>query len=277
MESGHAANTTHYEFDENTIRPVPTGGSVAMPPELFEKLYLSPQNKAKGDLRKTFGNPTPVGIAGFLISLGPLACDLMGWRGAGGSGAASIPFFIFFGGILEFIGGLFELLLGNTFPSVVFLSFGAFWTAYGCELLPQFNAYASYAPSGESAALGLETQGFNASFGFVTLSMGLLCIVFLVCSIRTNLAFVLVFFSLVLVFSLITGAYFALAENYVANAAFAGRLLVASGAFSFVATAAGWWILLSLMLASVDMPFALPLGDLSTKIRGASDYKQAQA
>ena len=34
--------------------------SLSISPELFEKLYLSPQNAVKGDLRKTFGNPTPV-------------------------------------------------------------------------------------------------------------------------------------------------------------------------------------------------------------------------
>jgi hypothetical protein len=34
--------------------------SLGISPELFEKLYLSPQNAVKGDLRKTFGNPTPV-------------------------------------------------------------------------------------------------------------------------------------------------------------------------------------------------------------------------
>jgi hypothetical protein len=34
--------------------------SITISPELFEKLYLSPENKVKGDLRKTFGNPTPV-------------------------------------------------------------------------------------------------------------------------------------------------------------------------------------------------------------------------
>lgn len=28
-------------------------------------------------------------LVGFLLSLTPLSCDLMGWRGAGGSGAAS--------------------------------------------------------------------------------------------------------------------------------------------------------------------------------------------
>lgn len=37
-----------------------SAASVNMSPELFEKLYLSPQNNVKGDLRKTFGNPTPM-------------------------------------------------------------------------------------------------------------------------------------------------------------------------------------------------------------------------
>jgi hypothetical protein len=31
-----------------------------MTPELFEKLYLAPQSKVKGQLRDTFGNPTPM-------------------------------------------------------------------------------------------------------------------------------------------------------------------------------------------------------------------------
>lgn len=34
--------------------------SLSISPELFEKLYLSPENAVKGDLRKTFGNPTPL-------------------------------------------------------------------------------------------------------------------------------------------------------------------------------------------------------------------------
>jgi hypothetical protein len=37
-----------------------TTGSMSISGELFEKLYLSPQNLNQvGDLRKRFGNPTP--------------------------------------------------------------------------------------------------------------------------------------------------------------------------------------------------------------------------
>ncbi|KAI0473564.1 hypothetical protein GGR56DRAFT_695925 [Xylariaceae sp. FL0804] len=269
----HHVKHDHSSDDEHLNR-IRTAGSISLTPELFEKLYLSPPNKVKGELRKTFGNPTPIAIAGFITSLGPFSCDIMGWRGAGGSGAASIPIYIFVGGILMLVGGLLEFFLGNTFPCVVFMSFGGFWMAYGTTLIPQFNAYQAYAPDASSAAAGLQTQGFNASFGFLTLSMMLLCLVYLVCSLRTNIAFVIVFFTLVLTFGLLTGNFWALAQDYVGNAAYSVRLLKAAGAFAFVTTAAGWWIFLALLLASVDFPFSLPVGDLSTSIRGASDRKK---
>lgn len=45
---------------ESALKRIRTAGSISISPELFEKIYLSPQNAVKGDLRKTFGNPTPV-------------------------------------------------------------------------------------------------------------------------------------------------------------------------------------------------------------------------
>ncbi len=46
--------------NESALKRIRTAGSISISPELFEKIYLSPQNAVKGDLRKTFGNPTPV-------------------------------------------------------------------------------------------------------------------------------------------------------------------------------------------------------------------------
>lgn len=37
-----------------------TATSVSMSPELFEKLYLTPKNNSKSNLRATFGNPSPM-------------------------------------------------------------------------------------------------------------------------------------------------------------------------------------------------------------------------
>jgi hypothetical protein len=62
-----AANSTLHEKDwiqeasyHETLRQIQSAGSINIPKEIFEKLYLSPQNNVQGDLRKTFGNPTPL-------------------------------------------------------------------------------------------------------------------------------------------------------------------------------------------------------------------------
>lgn len=49
------------DMDNDTaLKRIRTAGSISISPELFEKIYLSPQNAVKGDLRKIFGNPTPL-------------------------------------------------------------------------------------------------------------------------------------------------------------------------------------------------------------------------
>jgi hypothetical protein len=80
---------------EEALRKIRTANTVAISPELFEKIYLSPQSKVKGDLRSTFANPTPIGLLGFVLSLSPLACELMGWRGAGEAGIAGVGSYYF--------------------------------------------------------------------------------------------------------------------------------------------------------------------------------------
>ena len=51
--------TVSKEYVED-LRRIQTAGAVSISADLFEKLYLSPDHAVKGDLRKTFGNPTPV-------------------------------------------------------------------------------------------------------------------------------------------------------------------------------------------------------------------------
>ena len=59
--NGNAYHMNDTNLDHETVlKRIRTAGSISISPELFEKIYLSPQNVVKGDLRKTFGNPTPV-------------------------------------------------------------------------------------------------------------------------------------------------------------------------------------------------------------------------
>lgn len=94
------------------------------------------------------------------------------------------------------VGGLLEWVLGNTFSFVVFTSFGAFWLTFAATLQPFYMSYGLYAPPGGAATEGLATVGFTASFGFFLLFMGVLCFIYLICSLRTNIVFVIIFFTL---------------------------------------------------------------------------------
>jgi succinate-acetate transporter protein len=82
--------------------------------------------------------------------------------------------YLFFGGLLVIISGLLEFFLGNTFTSVVFMSLGAFWLAFGITIQPSYGAFTSYAPPNATSPeeAGLATKGFNASFGNLTILLG---------------------------------------------------------------------------------------------------------
>lgn len=54
-------STPNNESHDEMLETVQPSVSVTMSPELYEQLYLSPKNQVKGELRQTFGNPTPLG------------------------------------------------------------------------------------------------------------------------------------------------------------------------------------------------------------------------
>ncbi|KAJ4359855.1 uncharacterized protein N0V89_000411 [Didymosphaeria variabile] len=277
-QAGAYSNGYHQHLDashdsETALRKIQTAGSISITPELFEKLYLSPQTRVHGDLRRTVGNPTPLALLGFLLSLMPLSMDLMGWRGAGGNGAAGTGTYYFFGGLLMILGSLGEFLIGNTFPFVVFGSFGAFWLGWAATLQPFYNAYGAYSTT-DNPADGLATVGFRSSYAFFFLAMALLCFIYLICSLRTNMCFFMIFFSLVMTFCLLAGSFW---EANNGNVALSGRLQKAGGAFGFVTTLFGWWIFIAIMLASLDFPFEIPVGDLSGFIKGATERKSKES
>ncbi|KAK9480742.1 GPR1/FUN34/yaaH family-domain-containing protein [Lipomyces japonicus] len=252
------------ERDE-ALQRVRTAGSISISPELFEKLYLTPKKTVKGDLRQTFGNPTPLALMGHILSICPLGCDLIGWKGAGQFGAASTGGFVFVGGVLLLLSGILEFFLGNTFSFVVFSSFGAFWLSFAGVLIPSFNSVGAYSPTGDSQVLGLNTTGFQASLAFYLLFWSLAVLILLICALRTNIAFVLLFVFLDATFISLTIAFFLLSEGQFTRGT---NVVKAGGALALATGLVGFYIFLVLMLVAVDFPFLLPVGDLSHLMKG---------
>jgi len=271
--NGRYDNHEHLHHDHHTeesaLRRMRTAGSITITPELFEKIYLSPKNRVSNNIRSTVGNPTPVAIVGFLISLTPLSNVLLGWRGSGGLGAAEVGIYYFFGGLLMVLGGLLEFILGNTFPFVVFSSFGAFWLSFGATLTPYFNASAAYLP--DDPAKASADPVFASTFGFFQVYMGVLCFVYMIVALRTNIVFVLIFATLVAAFGCLSAFFFSIGDG-------APNLTMqhAAGGCTFVTSLLGWYLFIVQLLASVDFPLNLPVGDLSGFIKGASERAAAK-
>lgn len=72
--------------------------------------------------------------------------------------------FFFIGGPCQFFAGILEFFVGNTFPFVVFTTYGGVFLALAATLQPFYNSAGAYSATG-SFADGLKTPGFNASLG----------------------------------------------------------------------------------------------------------------
>jgi uncharacterized protein len=171
------------------------------------------------------------------------------------------------------LGSFLEFILGNTFPFVVFGSFGAFWLTLAATLTPHYNASIAYDPA--HPATSANNPVFAATFAYFPLYMGLLCFVYLICSLRTNVVFFSIFLLLVPTFTLLAGVFWKIAEGTPEALATALHAQHAAGGLAFAVALLGWYLVFVQLLASVDFPLNLPVGDLSRFIKGASEKAKA--
>lgn len=263
----NGAGYTDAELGQQTTAPgMIQGGqpigrqiSVTLTPEQFEQLYLQPGGVGgKGDLSKRLGNPTPLGIVGFLLSLTPFSVYLMNFGSTtAASGTAICGAFYALGGICMFLAGIMEWIIGNTFPFVVFTSFGGFWLAFAIIQDPSVGVAAAYSATG-NATEGQANPLFAEGIAVYLVCWGVVVFIYLLGSLRTNIVFVVLFTVLDVDLFLLAAGYFRIGEGRDPNS-----LFVAGGAFGFLTAICGWWILLALILGSTGMPFNVPLGDLS--------------
>ncbi|KAF8542662.1 hypothetical protein BDD12DRAFT_728237 [Trichophaea hybrida] len=143
---------------------------------------------------------------------------------------------------------------------------GGFFLALGFTLIPGFGVLGAYTTS--EGALNAD---FYNSFGFFYLFVGMLSIVFLICSLRTNIVLVVLFLAYSLAFPLLAASEWQAAQG---NKEAAHNLLVGGGAACFVVSLMTWYALINSLLQSVDFQFELPMGDLSSLFPGASQRKE---
>lgn len=167
-----------------------------------------------------FGNASALSLAGFGLSAFTLGLYYAGAMGIS-SPAVAISLCVFYGGVVQLLGGVWELAIGNSFAGCAFTSFGAFWIATGCNSIPAFHIADSYTDP---------TMYANAT-AFYLLGWMIFAFMLLLLVLKATWPFVALLTSLTITFALLAAA------NFTGKSS----VLTAGGVFCTITAFIGWY------------------------------------
>ncbi|GAA5828753.1 hypothetical protein JCM11251_005860 [Rhodosporidiobolus azoricus] len=217
--------------------------------------HMAPSIEERG-FYKRVGNPGLIGLAVHAVTLMSISTQFMQWRGV------VLPnIFVgnlwFCSGTYMFVVSIFTMIKGETFSSLVFSVFGSFYWSYAAILTPAFGATAAFGDDAVQLnnALALFLFVYNGAFMCIWLA-----------SLRTNACLCLLFFGVIMGVWLIAGSYLELANlaaDGLTTSTTYRALAKGGGAFLFISACSGFYLVLVQIFEAVDMPFELPVGDLT--------------
>lgn len=149
-------------------------------------------------VKDSSGNPAPLGLLGF-----GMTTVLLNIHNAGliGMNSMILGMGIFVGGLAQVIAGIQEWKKNNTFGATAFTAYGMFWIALVLILLLPKTAFgADFAPDG-------------ASMGVFLLMWGVFTLMMFLGTLRLNRMLQVVFFTLTVLFFLLSAAEFTENKN----------------------------------------------------------------
>ena len=184
------------------------------------------------------GESAPLGLFGFASATFTLSAVNAGWF-SHATALYAIPLVLVFGGIAQFIAGMWSYRKGDTFAATAFGSFGSFNTAYAVYILLAQGGLIT----GPAASLGV-VGVFIACFSLIAFFL-------MVAALRLNMALVGVLFFLSLTYGLLgAGDIAGAAPNLISFGGWAG---IISSVLAFYTAGA-------MVINSVYERAVLPLG-----------------
>ena len=140
----------------------------------------------------SIADPAPLGLAGFALTTFLLSAKNAGWM-THATGSAFLGYAFAYGGLAQFLAGMWEFTRANVFGAVAFGSYGAFWMGLGLWVLLVANpAVAAIRP----ATLASTVAGLNHDLGWILLAFFIFNTYMLILSAQTNMAVFAVFLTL---------------------------------------------------------------------------------
>lgn len=275
MNIGGAERFDSDSGDEQTVKltRVTTSG------EQNEYLHLGDHTFLRSDVMYAFGgnfnpgasivpklklgNSSPMGLFAFGTTTLILSFINSGARGVSNPGVM-LGCALFYGGVVQIIAGIWELIIENTFGATVFTTYGGFWLSYAVICLNGFDVRSSYTSSAE----------LNNALGLYLISWALVTFLFTVCTLRSTVAMFSLFVGLTMTFILLAANSFTKASgssNATAIGHAAGVFGCITAVFAFYNAMAGLlhWENSWITVRPIYMPGAIRPPSSGSKVKEA--------
>jgi uncharacterized protein len=137
-------------------------------------------------------DPAALGLAGFALTTFLLSAKNAGWM-THATGSAWLGYAFAYGGVAQFMAGMWEFARGNVFGATAFGSYGGFWIGLGLWVQLVANpAVAAIKPS----TLASTVASLNHDLGWILLVWFIFNTYMLILSLQINMAVFAVFLTL---------------------------------------------------------------------------------
>jgi uncharacterized protein len=197
-------------------------------------------------------DPAPLGLAAFALTTFLLSAANAGWMNSA-TGNAWLPYALAYGGLAQFLAGMWEFRNRNVFGATAFGSYGAFWL--GLFFWVEFVA--TRGPKGPPAAVLAYAAATGKDLGWILLAFAIFNTYMLIFSTQLNTAVFLVFLTLEATEIILFIGFFA---NSSGVHKFGGYIGILTALVAWYTSAAG---VINGMKGGVIAPVGGPLFDLS--------------
>jgi len=259
----NGTNAARYNYGGNPLAHTNTGDSARFPAfggEFQPGLY-------RPTTERKFGNPAPLGLSAFALTTFVLSLINAGTRNLTEPNIV-VALAFGYGGLVQLLAGMWEMAVGNTFGATALSSYGGFWLSFAIVLTPGgFDIQAAYATT--DAAGNPTTAGandFTNAFGLFLIGWFIFTFLLLICTLRSTVAFFLLFFFLDMTF-LLLGVGYLVATDGVPKVS----VIKAGGYFGLFAAFMAWYNALAGIADSSNSFFVIPVAHFPWSVKGRED------
>jgi succinate-acetate transporter protein len=189
-----------------------------------------------------FANPAALGLSAFSLTTFVLSCYNAGAHGVHTPNVV-VGLAAFYGGAVQFLAGVWELVVGNTFGGTALTSYGAFWLSFAAINVESFGIVAAY---------GEDVEQLDNAVAFYLIGWGMFTFMLTTLTLKSTAAFFSLFFFLGVTYVLLA------AGDFAGNA----NLTKAGGVFGIITAFLGFynaWAGVATKTNSYITSYAIPL------------------